>query len=64
MANPEPTFIPHLELARRFYWEAVRPALDAEFPGLKHSAALIGTDSEVLGFDTRCGPIITGGRGP
>ena len=47
-----PTFTPGVELARRFYWEAVRPVLDAEFPGLKHSAALIGTGSEVLGFDT------------
>ena len=50
--NNEPTFIPGLELARRFYWEAVRPVLEAEFPGLRHSAALIGTGSEVLGFDT------------
>lgn len=45
-------FIPGLELCRRFYWEAVRPVLDAEFPGLPHSAALIGPGSEVLGFDT------------
>jgi Domain of unknown function (DUF4037) len=47
-----PSFTPGLELARRFYWEAVRPVLDAEFPGLRHSAALIGSGSEVLGFDT------------
>jgi hypothetical protein len=52
MTDDTPTFVPGLELAHRFYWEAVRPALDAEFPGLKHSAALIGTGSEVLGFDT------------
>ena len=50
--NNEPIFIPGLELARRFYWEAVRPVLDTEFPGLRHSAALTGTGSEVLGFDT------------
>ncbi len=50
--NQPPSFIPGLELARRFYWEAVRPVLDAEFPGLRHSAALIGSGSEVLGFDT------------
>ena len=43
---------PGIELCRRFYWEAVRPVLDAEFPGLRHSAALIGPGSEVLGFDT------------
>ncbi len=47
-----PDFIPGLELCRRFYREAVRPVLDAEFPGLKHAAALIGFGSEVLGFDT------------
>jgi hypothetical protein len=45
-------FIPGVELCRRFDWEAVRPVLDAEFPGLTHSAALIGPGSEVLGFDT------------
>jgi hypothetical protein len=45
------TFIPGLELGRLFYEEAIRPALDAEFPGLPHSAALIGYGSEVLGFD-------------
>jgi hypothetical protein len=45
-------FIPGLELSRLFYAEAVRPILDTEFPGLPHSAALLGTGSEVLGFDT------------
>ena len=50
--NSNINFIPGLELARRFYWEAVRPILDADFPDLRHSAALIGTGSEVLGFDT------------
>ncbi len=45
-------FIPGIELARRFYWEAVRPVLDVAFPGLPHAAALIGPGSEVLGFDT------------
>lgn len=48
----ETPFIPGLELARRFYWEAVRPILDEAYPGLPHSAALIGPGSEVLGFDT------------
>lgn len=50
--SPSPAFIPGLELSRHFYWEAVRPVLDAEFPDLPHSAALIGSGSEVLGFDT------------
>lgn len=45
-------FIPGLELARLFYVEAVRPLLDADVPGLPHSAALVGPGSEVLGFDT------------
>ncbi|HLF27182.1 MAG TPA: DUF4037 domain-containing protein [Anaerolineae bacterium] len=45
-------FIPGLRLSELFYREAVRPILDAEFPGLPHSAALIGSGSEVLGFDT------------
>ncbi|MFS8101806.1 DUF4037 domain-containing protein [Lentzea alba] len=47
-----PEFIPGLELAGRFYREAVRPLLDRHFTGLAHTAALIGPGSEVLGFDT------------
>jgi hypothetical protein len=47
-----PDFISGLELSRQFYQETVRPILDAEFPDLAYSAALIGTGSEVLGFDT------------
>jgi hypothetical protein len=47
-----PTFIPALELNRRFYFEQVRPALDRHYPNLEHAAALIGYGSEVLGFDT------------
>ena len=45
-------FIPGLELARTFYEETIRPILASDFPGLPYSAALIGTGSEVLGFDT------------
>lgn len=44
-------FVPGLELSRLYYGEAVRPVLDATFPGLPHSAALLGRGSEVLGFD-------------
>src|SRR5687767_5453674 len=47
-----PTFIPGLELSRRFYSELVHPLLDQHHPGLPHAAALIGYGSEVLGFDT------------
>ncbi|MFE0465174.1 DUF4037 domain-containing protein [Kitasatospora sp. NPDC058965] len=47
-----PPFLPGLELSRRFYHEAVRPALDEAVPGTVHSAARLGSGSEVLGFDT------------
>jgi hypothetical protein len=47
-----PPFIHGLELARRFYWDAVAPLLQEHFPGLRYSAGLIGSGSEVLGFDT------------
>ncbi|MFE9452019.1 DUF4037 domain-containing protein [Streptomyces sp. NPDC006739] len=47
-----PAFIPGLELSRRFYAEAVRPVLDRAAPGIVHSAARLGSGSEVLGFDT------------
>jgi Domain of unknown function (DUF4037) len=40
-----------LELSRRFYFEAVLPILERRFRGLEHSAALLGSGSEVLGFD-------------
>ena len=45
-------FIPGLKLSRLFYQKEVRPILRTEFPSLRHSAALIGWGSEVLGFDT------------
>src|SRR5260370_20606727 len=45
-------FLAGLELARLFYVEVVRPMLDHEFPDLRHTAALIGPGSEVLGFDS------------
>jgi hypothetical protein len=45
-------FVPGLELARLFYLEVVRPFLDQQFPRLRHTAALIGTGSEVLGFES------------
>ncbi|MEV6209711.1 DUF4037 domain-containing protein [Kitasatospora sp. NPDC051914] len=47
-----PSFVPGLELSRRFYLEAVRPLLDEAVPGVGHSAARLGSGSEVLGFDT------------
>jgi hypothetical protein len=48
----DPAFVPGLDLARAFYAEVVRPLLDTHAPGVAHTAALVGTGSEVLGFDT------------
>jgi hypothetical protein len=47
-----PKFIAGLELSRRFYQEAVQPLLHQHFPVLPHAATLIGSGSEVLGYDT------------
>ena len=52
MSKALPSFIPGLTLNRRFYWEVVRPLLDEHMPGLRHSAALVGYGSDVLGYDT------------
>ena len=45
-------FIPGLRLAEIFYRDAVAPILDSHYPSLVYSAALIGSGSDVLGFDT------------
>jgi hypothetical protein len=50
-SHVESGFTAGQELSRQFYREAVRPALDATFPGIPHSAALLGRGSEVLGYD-------------
>jgi hypothetical protein len=47
-----PDFIPGVELSRQFFREVVKPILDREFPQLSYDAALIGSGSDVLGFDT------------
>src|SRR5919202_4606388 len=47
-----PDFIPGLDLCGLFYAEVVKPLLDHHVPGLTYSAALIGSGSEVLGYDT------------
>ena len=43
-----PSFVPGLTLARAFYDEVVAPLVG----GIEHSAALLGTGSDVLGYDT------------
>lgn len=47
-----PDFVPGVELGRRFFTEVVRPLLADAFPRLRYGAALLGSGSEVLGFDT------------
>jgi hypothetical protein len=46
------SFVAGLELSRLFYEQAVRPVLTEALPGLVHSAARLGSGSEVLGYDT------------
>ena len=47
-----PEFIPGLKLGEDFFREAVKPVIEKNFPGLQYTAALIGSGSEILGFDT------------
>ena len=46
-----PKFVPGLELSRLFFTDEVRPILHRVAPELKYAAGLIGSGSEVLGFD-------------
>lgn len=50
-SKPQPEFIPGLKLSQMYYEEAVGPLLARHFPALRHTAALIGFGSDVLGFD-------------
>lgn len=45
-------FIPGLLLSELFYKEVVKALIETEFHDLKYSVSLIGSGSEVLGFDT------------
>jgi hypothetical protein len=45
-------FIPGLRLSAEFFQETVAPILAADFGDVPYSAALLGSGSEVLGFDT------------
>ncbi|MHB8574160.1 MAG: DUF4037 domain-containing protein [Dehalococcoidia bacterium] len=51
--NLMPEFVPGLELARAFYEELVEPILAACCPGLGYSMGLLGSGSEVLGYDSQ-----------
>ena len=46
-----PEFISGLQLSRQFFEEAVRPIIHRVVPKLEFAAGLIGSGSEVLGFD-------------
>lgn len=45
-------YIPGFQLSELFYKEVVKEIIVTNFPDLKYSAGLIGSGSEVLGFDT------------
>ena len=44
-------FVKGRALSRAFYTQAVRPILSLRFPGLPYSAGLLGSGSEVIGYD-------------
>ncbi len=50
--NATSSFVPALELCRAFHDELIAPQLQTAFPRLRYSTALLGTGSEILGFDT------------
>lgn len=45
-------FKPGLTICREFYEKGVKPIMEADFPEVRYAAGLIGSGSEVLGFDT------------
>jgi hypothetical protein len=47
-----PRFIPGLELGRMLYEQAAREIIERVVPGPDYSAALLGSGSDVLGYDT------------
>lgn len=52
LASEWPRFLPGLDLAEAFYREVVGPLLAQRFSSLRYTAGLVGSGSEVLGFDT------------
>ncbi len=51
MTGTQP-FISGLDLSRMLFTEAVEPLISEHFPDLRYAAGLMGSGSEVLGFDT------------
>jgi len=47
-----PRFIPGLRLSEMYYRQIIEPILRSKLRNLKYSAGLIGSGSEVLGYDT------------
>ncbi|MBC7997914.1 MAG: DUF4037 domain-containing protein [Leptolyngbya sp.] len=52
MPDATDNFINGLDLSEAFFHECVEPVLRTEFERVKYSAGLLGSGSEVLGFDT------------
>jgi len=44
-------FVPGLELGEQFYTGAAKPIIDAYFPNLSYSAAMLRWSSEILAYD-------------
>src|SRR4030095_8015225 len=45
-------FISGIDLSRTFFAEVVRPIVERTTPGIEYAAGLLGSGSEVFGFDT------------
>ena len=45
-------FVPGLTICRDFFEQAVKPIMEADFPKMRYADGLLGSGSEVLGFDT------------
>ncbi len=52
MGGRAATFVPGLDLSRRFWHDIVRPIVDDLLGGAPRAAAVFGAGSDVLGFDT------------
>ena len=50
--DPMPDFVPGMDLAEAFFREIIEPLVGEYHPQLEYTAALIGSGSEVLGFDS------------